>query len=140
VISRLLRFGMVGVVGYLVDTGTLVLLVQYGSMTPLLARCCSFVVAASVTFVLNQRFTFRTGELSAQRWSLYLITTAAGAAINIGVYHAWLTFTDIGVANLVIGTAIGSIVAMGVNYAVSSTLVFRPTAGPAPSDSPLRHN
>jgi putative flippase GtrA len=117
---------MVGVVGYIVDAGILLLLVQLASLQPLPARIWSFVIAASVTFVFNQRFTFRMQEsFSVQRWSFYLAATAFGAAINVGLYHAWIQRTDTTPSNLMLGTAVGSLVAMTVNYAVSSLLVFR---------------
>jgi putative flippase GtrA len=128
VIPQILRFGVVGVVGYVVDTGVLLLLVQRASMAPLSARITSFIVAASATFVLNHRFTFRMSDKpSLQRWAFYLATTAVGALINIGTYQAWIVHNGTESLQLAIGTAAGSLAAMAVNYVVSSTLVFRQT-------------
>jgi putative flippase GtrA len=122
----MLRFGAVGIVGFIVDAGALVALVKLVGLSPLAARVTSFLIAASVTFVLNQRITFQLNErFSVSRWANYILTTAAGAGINIGVYHLWLSYVGSGSIDLVGGTAAGSITAMFVNYFASSLLVFR---------------
>jgi putative flippase GtrA len=123
---QLLRFGVVGVVGFIVDAGVLVALVQLLGIAPLPARIASFLIAASVTFVLNQRFTFRLNDgFSMKRWLSYLLTTAVGACVNVGIYHLWIAHAGITTADLTLGTALGSLTAMFVNYFASSLLVFR---------------
>jgi putative flippase GtrA len=125
--DRLLRFGAVGVVGFVVDAGSLVTIVALTDITPTPARIVSFLVAATVTFALNQRFTFRVGGgFSIKRWVSYVMATALGACINIGVYRTWITHLDTSLLHLVIGTAVGSIAAMFFNFMASSMLVFRP--------------
>jgi putative flippase GtrA len=133
---------MVGAIGYLIDAGSLLVLVQIVGFPPLPARVLSFMIAASVTFVLNQYFTFRfSGKLTVQRWSLYMAVTAIGATLNIGIYHAWVLRTDSSMRNLVIGTAIGSLVAMAANYTVSRALVFRQSpVRPSARDQTPQHN
>jgi putative flippase GtrA len=122
----LLRFGAVGAVGFVVDAGIVVAIVTLANVQPLAARITSFLVAATVTFVLNQRFTFRLGGgFSVARWSYYLTTTAIGACINVGVYQLWLSHVVATPCQLVIGTALGSLAAMVINYFSSSVLVFR---------------
>jgi putative flippase GtrA len=124
-LSRLLRFGAVGVIGFVVDAGVLVILATLASLSPLLARIVSFLIAATVTFVLNQRITFRIGAgFSVARWLSYLATTALGACVNVSIYRLWISRAGTAPADLVLGTAVGSITAMFVNYFASSA-VFR---------------
>jgi putative flippase GtrA len=124
--SRLLRFGIVGVLGYVVDAGVLLVATQLLDVQYLLARVASFLIAASVTFLIHHRFTFRlTTPLSAQRWSYYLLTTGVGALVNVGIYHLWVVRFGVEPMQLALGAAVGSIVAMFVNYFASSVLVFR---------------
>jgi putative flippase GtrA len=124
--SRLLRFGIVGILGYLVDAGVLLLATQLLDAQYLLARVASFLIAASVTFLIHHRFTFRLSTpLTAQRWSYYLLTTGVGALVNVGIYHLWVVRFGVEPMQLALGAAVGSIVAMFVNYFASSVLVFR---------------
>lgn len=126
-ISKLLRFGVVGTIGFVVDAGTLLLLVRIAGLSPLTARVLSFIVAATTTFLLNHHFTFRLNErASVRRWIYYLITTAFGACINLGIYGVWISEHGSASIDLALGTALGSLAAMVVNYVVSSTLIFRP--------------
>lgn len=126
--TRFMRFGVVGTLGFVIDAGSLIALVSLLNIAPLPARMGSFLIAATVTFALNQRFTFQLRErFDVYRWLSYLATTAVGACVNVGVYHIWITMTDATPKQLVVGTAFGSLLAMCVNYFASSTLVFRPT-------------
>ena len=124
-LAQMFRFGVIGVVGFGVDVGTLLLLVQSLHLNPLPARLASFVIAASVTFWLNQTFTFRLqARLSVRRWLYYLLTTAIGACTNVGIYRLWIHYNGIDPKQLVVGTGIGSLFAMSINYLVSSLWVF----------------
>jgi putative flippase GtrA len=124
--ERLLRFVVVGAVGFVVDAGLLVILVSVAGLAPTPARVLSFVIAATVTFSLNQRFTFQVGGgFSVRVWASYVMTTAIGACINIGIYRTWIAHTDTSPLQLVIGAAVGSIAAMFFNYLASSRWVFR---------------
>jgi putative flippase GtrA len=123
----LLRFGAVGAVGFAVDAGLLVTFVTLADVAPTPARILSFLLAATVTFAFNQRFTFQLGGgFSIGRWAAYVMTTATGACINIGIYRLWIAYVDTSPLQLVIGTAVGSLAAMSINYLASSALVFRP--------------
>lgn len=125
-VRRLLRFAAVGVVGFVVDAGVLVILVSWLGAAPLPGRIASFVTAATVTYLLNKHFTFQgTERFAVDRWLLYLATTAVGAAINVGIYHWWIGRNGDAVVHLVLGTAVGSLVAMCVNFIISSRIVFR---------------
>src|SRR5689334_22732097 len=126
VIQRIVRFGCVGVVGFIVDASTLLLLVRFFALPPISARLISFLSAATVTFALNQRFTFRIADaFSMHRWVIYVLTTAFGAGVNLGVYSLWIHRNGTTPVQLALGTAVGSLVAMALNFAISSTLVFR---------------
>ena len=56
--GRLLRFGAVGAVGFIVDGGLLYGLVASGLLGSLTARVVSFPTAVLTTWMLNRRFTF----------------------------------------------------------------------------------
>jgi len=124
--KRLGLFGLVGTIGFLVDAGLLLALVRLGGLPPLFARVLSFIVAASVTFLLNQRFTFESGSsFSVRRWSGYLMAMTVGACLNLGAYHLWVSYHGEASIHLLIGTALGSLSGMFCNYYTSSSWVFR---------------
>lgn len=83
--SQIVRFLMVGAVSFLVDAGTLWLLVYRFDVGYLPARLVSVVLAISVAFVLNAKFTFLVRVADA-RFTRYVAIQALGATLNFGVY------------------------------------------------------
>lgn len=123
---QLLRFGVVGTVGFLVDASTVVGLTRMVHLGPLPARILSFLVAASVTWKLNRHFTFaRTGNNSYQEWGKYLMATALGGMVNVAIYRYWISMAGTTTRDLVIGVALGSLGAMVLNFLIAKKLIFR---------------
>jgi putative flippase GtrA len=128
-LSQLLRFAVVGTIGFLVDSGTLLLAVRTLDWQPLPGRVASFLVAATVTYLLNRRFTFPTGGTGRfAQWLRYLLVTLLGAFINLGVYSLWLRGFGAAPLQLLFGTAAGSVAALAANFYATRALVFRSQA------------
>lgn len=128
--GQFLRFCIVGTIGFAVDGGLTLLLSQFAGVDPLPARAVAFLVAASVTWLLNRSYTFRSAA-GRSSWLAYLLCTAVGAFINLGIYSAWLAWAGEGGARILAGVAFGSAAALGFNFLVSRHVVFRaasPTA------------
>lgn len=123
-----LRFCMVGTVGFVVDAGTTMLLTQMLAVAAAPARVMAFLVAASVTWALNQRFTFKAGSDMAT-WLPYVVSTSLGALINIGVYLLWLRWAGHSPTQIVVGVAMGSVCALAFNYTIARRVIFRGGAG-----------
>ena len=85
--SQIVRFLMVGGVSFLVDAGMLWLLVYRLDVGYIPARVVSVVMAISVAFVLNAKFTFLVRVADA-RFSRYVAIQALGATLNFSVYSA----------------------------------------------------
>jgi putative flippase GtrA len=120
--SQFLRFAVVGTLGFLVDTAVLLTLARLLAMPPVPARVCSFLCAATATYLLNRRFTFRAVAESKGRWLPYVCLAALGAMINIGVYRAWISTGGQDAVQLVVGSALGSVAAMFFNFFTSRAL------------------
>lgn len=122
---QFLRFGTVGVAGFVVDT-----LVVYGLRGWLglyLAGMVSYLVAASVNFVLNRAWTFR-GQGSApphRQWLLFLLTNLGGFALNRGTYVALIFFSPLCHSHPVLAIAAGAVAGMFLNFHLSRTVAFR---------------
>lgn len=82
---QLVRFLMVGGVSFAVDAGVLGLLVYQAEVGYIAARLISVLLAISVAFVLNARFTFLVRVADA-RFIRYVLIQSVSAALNFGVY------------------------------------------------------
>jgi len=121
-----LRFGVVGTIGFVVDTAVLYAglalgLGLYGG------RAVSYLVAATTTWALNRLWTFRgrgDGPVH-QQWALFLLVNLVGFAMNYGTYVALIAFVPMVAAHPVLGVAAGAIAGMFGNFLLSRQLVFR---------------
>ena len=124
-------FAIAGTVGFLVDSGVLELLVRVLHVQVHLARVLSFLVAMTVTWQVNRRFTFREGRQSRTlfgEWLRYFASSLLGGATNYGAFAISIAVSPFIRSHLVIGVAIGSLVGMVTNYLLYSRFVFKPSA------------
>jgi putative flippase GtrA len=129
------RFGVVGTVGFLVDTAVL-----YAGMALGLGlysgRAVSYVAAATTTWGLNRAWTFRgqgNGPVMRQ-WALFLLVNLVGFACNYGTYAALVGSVPFAAQHPVIGVAAGALAGMIGNFLLSRRFVFgAATGGTAPS-------
>ena len=119
-----LRFCTVGVVGFLVDASCTLLLSQVAALSPLPARIAAFIVAATITWGLNRRYTFKS-MAGLGSWVPYVLLTGVGALINIGVYWTWLAWAGIGPLSIVGGVAAGSVAALSFNFLASRAIFVK---------------
>ncbi|MDQ2802693.1 MAG: GtrA family protein [Pseudomonadota bacterium] len=119
------RFGVVGALGWLVDTGVVYLL--RGWLGAAAAGIPSFLVAATVTWALNRAWTFRgrgTGSKLAQ-WARFLAANSPGMLLNRGTYEILVLTFPLFHANPILATAAGTAAGMFVNFGLARRLVFR---------------
>lgn len=124
---QFLRFAVVGVIGFVVDAGLLLLMISAGS-GPYLARVVSFPVAVTVTWIVNKRWTFadaRPMESQRLQYGLYISTQIAGALGNYVVYVICLQAVPATPLNVLLALAIGAVAGFVINFAGSRLLVFR---------------
>lgn len=124
--APLLRFGLVGTVGFAVDGGLLHLLVAYGGWGPLVARLVSFPLAVLATWWLNRQFTFAGRDRGGLLASLarYVMVSLLGTAVNFGVYTGLVMGSAAMAAQPLVPFAIASILAMAFNYLGSKHFAF----------------
>jgi len=125
VLVQFLMFGSVGVAGFVVDTATVYALRHalglYG------AGMAAYLVAASVTWILNRLWTFRgqgTGPVHRQ-WARFLAVNMSGFVLNRGTYALLVTFVPLGAEQPVYAVAAGAVAGMFVNFGLSRRVVFR---------------
>lgn len=131
---QFLRFGVVGTVGFVVDTAVLYAglalgLGLYGG------RAVSYLAAATTTWALNRAWTFRgQGQAPVMRqWALFVAINLVGFAFNYGTYAALIATVAFVAQYPVIGVAAGSLAGMLGNFLLSRRFVF---AGAARAPDP----
>lgn len=113
--SGFLAFALVGVFGLLVDAGALHTLIEYAGLNAYAARGLSIAFAVSVTWAAHRVWTFNTvHNKRLPEWMRYQLTSAAGAAVNFGIYSALLATQD--GMNPLFAMAVSSLCALLVNF------------------------
>ena len=122
---ELLRFGLVGVAGFVVDAGVLTAAIALG-LGPWFGRVLSYLAAATTTFALNRAWTFRvtTTARPIHQWALFLAVNLVGFAFNYGAYAALLAWVPLVAAYPVLGVAAGSLAGLVGNFVLSRRFVF----------------
>ncbi|MCR0985492.1 GtrA family protein [Roseomonas populi] len=128
--AQFLRFGVVGTVGFVVDTAVL-----YASLAAGLdlyaGRALSYVAAATGNWALNRAWTFREAGRPAGRgalgrqWALFLAVNLVGFAANYGTYALMVANLPLAAAHPVLAVAAGSLAGMGGNFILSRRFVFK---------------
>jgi putative flippase GtrA len=138
VMGPMLRFGIVGGIGFLVDAGVLTVMLTWG-LDPYSGRVVSFLAAATTTWILNRSFTFRRDSPSGTHpapthpmgeWLVYLGLMVIGGLVNYGTYALAVALLEPVERHPVIGVALGSLAGMAINFWTSKTMVFERKAKP----------
>lgn len=122
---ELLRFGVVGVAGFVVDAVVLTLAIALGC-GPWIGRLLSYLAAATTTFTLNRAWTFRAAASSrpVRQWALFLVVNLVGFMFNYGTYAVLIAYVPLVTANPVLGVAAGSLAGLMGNFVLSRRFVF----------------
>lgn len=125
-VQQILRFGVVGAVGFVIDGGMLWLLVA-SDVNPYLARALSFPTAVLVTWLLNRSWTFSDANEASKKGQLrrYFSVQFAGTIANYMIYSIFISI--FGTAGIVIfwGFALGSMGGAVTNFLGARIFVFR---------------
>ena len=126
-VVQLVRFCMVGTIGFVVDVSILYAVVNLFDSGPYFGRVVSYIFAATITWKLNRSFTFLSTRSNALHleWARYLLSNIVGATINYGVYVLCLIYFNLTIDYLIIGVAAGSIAGLAVNFTISKLWIFK---------------
>ena len=128
--GKLLRFAMIGALGFFVDAGVLWLATGYLSADLYSGRVASYLAAATFTWALNRHFTFlhASRRRAFFQWLRFLGVNLGGGVVNYSTYALLITFTPLKEMPLWLGPTIavgvGSLAGLVVNFTASSRFVF----------------
>ena len=129
ILRQFFQFGAVGVIGFFVDAGILLLLLHTTHAGFYLGRVVSFLCAATVTWQLNRNITFRTCAVAhglTAEWLSFVAANSLGGLVNLGVYSALVWRFAIFASAPAVAVAAGSLCGLVVNFELSRAYVFRP--------------
>ena len=141
-LPALLRFGLVGVGGLLVDLAVLYVaapnLGWYG------ARVLSFWAAATATWWFNRHYTFASATAAAtaaesvasvgRQYLRYLLSMMLGGSVNYLTYATVIVWWT-GPAAPAVGVALGSCAGLVFNFVAAKYFIFR-----QPAKNPEAHS
>ncbi len=118
----LLRFGIVGASGYVVNLLTFALATQLLSVDYRLAAVAAFLVAVSNNFVWNRMWTFRAFDAAAHRQAVRFLTVSVLAfSLSLGILEVLVALA--GVSELP-AQALAVVLAMPLNFVLNKLWTF----------------
>ncbi len=124
--AEFLRFGTVGGLGLLWDVSTFYVVRPFLGFT--IATMASFLVAATMNWMLNRLWTFRgrgSQDSLFRQWLSFLGANGLGFLLNRSVLFGLAWSSPLCFAHPVIAFAGGSLAGMTANFTLSRRLVFR---------------
>ncbi|CAH0339130.1 GtrA family protein [Rhizobium sp. CECT 9324] len=122
--KKFIRFVIVGATGFLVDAGTLWLLLSFSPLGPLSARVIAIALAMTATWLLNRSFTFgaskRSMVVEGFRYGVIAVITSL---VNYGIYAGLLIMAPL--LSPYAALVFASIAAMLFSFFGYSRFVFR---------------
>jgi putative flippase GtrA len=111
---QLLKFGLVGGSGYLINLAVFTLLADSAGLHHIPAAVCAFVVALTNNFLWNRHWTFESGEGHAGfQAARFLAVSVAALLINLAVLEL-----------LISGTGMGNLTAQAIAVATAMPFNF----------------
>ena len=125
-IWQVLRFGVVGTIGFGWDTGTVYATRPLVGLLPSIAL--GFLVAATMNWLLNRLWTFRDHVSRIpllRQWALYLAANSLGVVLNRGTVTVLVLTVPLCHRQPVLALACGSLAGLVANFTLSQRYVFR---------------
>jgi putative flippase GtrA len=125
--AQFLRFALVGVGGFIVDTAALYAVMKAFGLGLYAGRVFSYLVAATFTWAANRYFTFKQTDPSPAlyQWAKFLAANGIGALMNYGIYAVMVTFVAFAATYPVVGVAAGALAGLAFNFNASKRWVFK---------------
>lgn len=130
-LARVLRFGMVGLSGLVIDVCAYLGLERLG-VDHRLARFLAFWPAVTWNWRLNRGWTFadRPRRPRGRQWAAFVAASALGLAVNVGSYIALTGLVEAFARQRLLALLAGVGLGAAVNYVVAAGFVYRRGSGP----------
>ncbi len=120
---RILKFGLVGASGVIVDFGVTYLCKELLGTNPYVANSLGFALAATANYFLNKRWTFEDKSQNVlQQYGVFLLISLVGLGLNNGIIFLLKNY-------FAMNFYVAKVIAIGVvffwNYFANAKLTFR---------------
>ncbi|GAA08757.1 hypothetical protein AA0312_2456 [Acetobacter tropicalis NRIC 0312] len=125
-LMRLLKFGTVGGLGFLWDSGTVYALRPAIGLSA--ATLVAYFVAATLNWLLNRLWTFKGVGLHDHpllQWLRFLTANSFGFLLNRGTVYTLFYTVPLCVTYPVLALAAGALAGMFANFNLSQKMVFK---------------
>lgn len=133
-IFQLVCFGLVGSVGLLVNIAAVYLLRPFIDLR--LSGVIAFVIAATVTWLLNRNFTFREARKpgmsryeTGRQWSVFIAVNAFGGIVYLGTFLTLTSQIRLCREFPALAVCAGGAMGMILNFLSSRNFVFAGRSG-----------
>lgn len=126
---RLLIFGLVGTLGFVVDGSVFMVGLHLLNLSPFEARGIAFLVALTVTWYGNRTFTFinRTHSNKISQWQKYFFAASVSAIPNFTVFFLIISSLPASEVSSLVAMVGGILTGMLSNFWLCDRFVFRKT-------------
>ncbi|HEY8936530.1 MAG TPA: GtrA family protein [Cyclobacteriaceae bacterium] len=122
-IIKIIRFGLVGCTGVIVDFGITFLLKEKLKINKYLASSIGFCVAATNNYILNRIWTFSSADPNIMvQYSKFIIIASVGVLLSNGI--VWLLHERFKF-NFYIAKGLSIIIVMSWNFIVNNLYTFQ---------------
>jgi putative flippase GtrA len=126
--KQLLRFSVIGAIGFAVDVGVLYLM-RYLGLDLYSARVISFLAAASATWLGNRVFTFQSQPGGKKKltgeWATYLLAMCLGGLANYVCYALLITYVPFFGQHIWLAVAGGTGAGLLINFFLARRILFK---------------
>ncbi|MCE0494240.1 GtrA family protein [Vibrio salinus] len=125
--KQLLKFALIGGIGFIVDTFFFTILFKGFDLDLMLARSIAFLLAATTTWFGNRRLTFSQFQQpkAFAQWKKFMVTACIGALPNFAVFKMVVLLTGAQGTLIYVALVLGILSGMCCNYVLSTKWVFR---------------
>jgi dolichol-phosphate mannosyltransferase len=124
---QFIKFCVVGLSGFFVDTAVLVCLVHFYFFDPRLAAVFAFFIAVCWNYAFDRVWTFASGKKTGFAYSYFSFVTIclAGLGVRIGVMHLLIEYAGMGKSPwYVLASVVGIVAATLFNFLGSKYIAF----------------
>ena len=94
-LQQFIIFAGIGAIGTVGHYTTLIFLVQFIHIVPVVATTIGFVVGALINYLLNYRITFNSNKRHREALTKFLLVASLGAIINAAIMATGINIFDI---------------------------------------------
>ena len=83
-IEQIMKFGVVGVIAFVIDFGVMVVLTEVFGIDPVISATVSFIISVIFNYAASMRYVFshREGMSRTREFIIFVVLSAIGLGIN----------------------------------------------------------